>query len=100
MTDAEVETLIQDHYENEAQNLTTGAEANLLKFREMEGILTEAEAARWEEIKTVFRRNQFLGGAGEDDPVSRVVGQLALFGKGLEDIRQALAARHPAEPGS
>jgi len=90
MTDAEVEQLLIDHYENEAQNLTTGAEANLLKFREMEGILTEAEASRWAEIKQTFGRNQFLGAAGDNDPVSRVVGQLALFGKGLEEIQQAL----------
>lgn len=91
MTDAEVEQLIMDHYENESQNLTTGAEANLLKFLEMEGRQTEAQAARWEEIKKTFRRNQLMGAAGADDPVSRVVGQLASFGKGLEDIQAVLA---------
>lgn len=32
MTDEEVEGFIFDHYENESQTLTTGVEANLLKF--------------------------------------------------------------------
>ena len=53
MTEEEIETLIDDHYENESQTLTTGAEANLLKFREMEGNLTQEERERWEEIKLV-----------------------------------------------
>ncbi len=91
MTDAEVEALIIDHYENEAQNLTTGAEANLLKFREMEGILSDSEAARWSDIQSKFQRNLLMGGGGDNDPVSRVVGQLAVFGEGLESIRSVLA---------
>jgi hypothetical protein len=33
MTDEEVDPIIIDHYENESQTLTTGAEANPLKFR-------------------------------------------------------------------
>ena len=47
MTDEEVELLIIDHYENESQTLTDGAEANLLKFRELEGSLTSEESERW-----------------------------------------------------
>ena len=39
MTDAELQELVVSHYENEAQNFTTGAESNLLKFREMEDLL-------------------------------------------------------------
>ena len=33
MNDEELQTLIDSHYENQAQTLTTGAEANLLKFK-------------------------------------------------------------------
>ena len=36
----ELNTLIVSHYENQAQTLTTGAEANLLKFRELIDQLT------------------------------------------------------------
>ena len=54
MTDDEVEGLIRDHYENESQTLTTGAEANLLKFKELENILSPEETQRWEQIKKDF----------------------------------------------
>ncbi|WP_411846822.1 DNA repair ATPase [Roseibacillus persicicus] len=91
MTDEELRELVESHYENEAQNLTTGAEANLLKFREMEGLLNEEEAARWEQIKTEFRKQKVLGGAGETDPVARVVAQLQEFREGLSSIEQGIA---------
>ncbi len=90
MTDGEVEAAIIDHYENESQTLTSGAEANLLKFKEMEGLLEGEEATRWEEIVKTFSRNQLLGGGGEDDPVSRVVGAMGAFSKGLDDIRETI----------
>ena len=35
MNDKELETLLLSHYENESQTLTSGAEANLLKFKEL-----------------------------------------------------------------
>ncbi|MEM9479431.1 MAG: DNA repair ATPase, partial [Verrucomicrobiota bacterium] len=92
MTDEEVRAIVVDHYENESQTLTTGAEANLLKFKEMEGLLSPEEAERWEEIKKTFQRNQLLGGGGESDPVSRVVGAMGAFTKGLEDIRETISS--------
>src|SRR5690606_27742393 len=51
MNDEEVRTLILDHYKGESQTLTTGAEANLLKFKEIFGVITPEETARWAEIK-------------------------------------------------
>ncbi len=90
MTDAEVEAVIVEHYENESQTLTTGAESNLLRFREMEGTLSEEDAERWAEIKRRFSRNLLMGGQGENDPVSRVVGTLAGFSEGLEKIEQVI----------
>ncbi len=91
MTDEEVVATIFDHYENEAQTLTTGAESNLLKFRELEGVLTSEETARWEDIKKKFNRNLLMGGRGDNDPVSRVVGTLAGFSEGLGRIEGVLA---------
>ena len=90
MTMEEVEGLIFDHYENESQTLTTGAEANLLKFKEMEGVQNEVEAARWAQIKKGFGKQKLLGGAGENDPVARVVAQMTQFNDGLESISQNL----------
>ena len=90
MTHDEVRALINDHYENESQTLTTGAEANLLKFKEMENILTDDEATRWQQIKKDFNKNKLLGGAGENDPIARVVAQLTQFNDGLESIKDGI----------
>src|SRR6185503_9146879 len=57
MNDDEVEALIVDHYRSESQTLTTGAEANFLKFKELINAHTPEEKARWEEIKATFKRN-------------------------------------------
>ena len=92
MTDEEVELLIEDHYENESQTLTDGAEANLLKFREIENTLGGEDADRWEEIKKTFARNQLMGGAGENDPVTRMLGGMNAFTKGLDEIKQTIAS--------
>ena len=92
MTMEEVEGLIFDHYENESQTLTTGAEANLLKFKEMEEVLSEEEAVRWEQIKKGFGKQKLLGGAGENDPVARVGAQMTQFNDGLESISQGLSS--------
>ena len=89
MNDTELDRLINDHYAGEAQTLTTGAENNLLKLKELRQVLTDAEKERWEDIKRSFARVQLMG-ANEDDPAARVVGQLSLVGDQLENIRTAL----------
>jgi len=86
MNEAEVEQLLLDHYRQESQTLTTGAEANLLKFKELLGGMSEEEAARWNSIKETFARNQLFDAADEDDPVGRVVVQLSAIG---DIIKQA-----------
>ena len=92
MNDAELEALLAGHYRNEAQTLTKGAEANLLKFRELTGALTPAEAQRWEEIKKTFRRNLLVRAGDDNDPAAQVVRQLAAFYDGLEGIKDVLAS--------
>jgi hypothetical protein len=91
MTKEEVRALILEHYRNESQTLTQGAEANLLKFKEFERIATEAERARWADIKKEFMKRRLLGGAGEEDPVGRVVAQLSGFQDGLDSIKSVIA---------
>lgn len=91
MTDSEIERLIDDHYAGESQTLTDGAEANLLKFKELEGKLTPVEAERWNEIKKRFKRQKALGGAGDTDPVNRVVAQLADFNNNLAELGDTLS---------
>ncbi|MET9344126.1 DNA repair ATPase [Nonomuraea sp. NPDC003804] len=92
MNDAELEQVIDDHYLGEAQTLTSGAEANLLKLAELRGRLTPEQAARWADIKAAYLRTKALGGA-EDDPVTRAVGAIGLLADRVGDIGQAL--RHP-----
>ena len=90
MNDQELMDLVLDHYKGESQTLTTGAEANFLKFKQLIGVMTDEEAKRWEEIKRTFGRNQYLQGGDQNDPVSRVVSQLSLFSGGLENIQDTL----------
>jgi hypothetical protein len=100
MNDDEVRALVIGHYRGESQTLTTGAEANLLRFKELIGELKPDEAARWADIKKTFQRNQFTRGTDQNDPVGRVVAQLSLFQTGLESIQNTLAsaAAKPKEP--
>ncbi len=92
MNDEELHTLIVSHYENQAQTLATGAEANLLKFRELLGILSDDERKRWDAIRKTFQRNLLLGAAAGDDQVSRILAHMTTFSQGREDIRGALDA--------
>ena len=85
MNDDELEALLDDHYAGESQTLTTGAEHNMLKLRELRGVLTEEEQRRWNEIKQGYLRVRALGGA-EDDPVTRVTSTLGLVSDRLSDI--------------
>ncbi|MDB6155707.1 MAG: ATPase, partial [Chthoniobacteraceae bacterium] len=92
MNAGELEALIQEHYRNEAQTLTNGAEANLLKLRELTGTLTPEEAVRWETICKTFRKNQLFQGGDERDPVSQVVRQLSACFDGIDSIKEVLSA--------
>jgi len=92
MNDDEVRALILDHYRGESQTLTTGAEANLLKFKELIGVQTQEERVRWEEIKKTFKHNTAARGAGgTDDPAGRIVAQLSGFQSALEGIQKVIA---------
>ncbi|UQU65164.1 DNA repair ATPase [Couchioplanes caeruleus] len=92
MNDAELDAVVDDHYRGEAQTLTTGAEANLLKLAELRGRLTPEQAARWEEVKAAFRREQALGGA-EDDPMTRAVGAVGLLADRVAGVERAILGR-------
>ncbi|MFJ8541159.1 DNA repair ATPase [Streptomyces sp. NPDC093586] len=99
MNDAELSALIEDHYRAEAQTLTTGAEANLLKLAELRGTLTPAQAARWAEVKAAHVRGRALGGP-EDDPLSRAVAALGLLADRIGAVEEAIdrAAAPPHRP--
>jgi hypothetical protein len=102
MNDDEVRAIILDHYRGESQTLTTGTEANMLKFKELIDIQTPEEKARWEDIKKTFKHNTAARGAGGDnDPAGRIVAQLSGFQSGLEGIQKVIAdqlAKPPPVP--
>ena len=89
MNGEELERLIDDHYLGEAQTLTTGAEENLLKLAELRGRMTDAQRARWEEIKRGFTRVQRLGGT-ESDPAARVMAELSVVSDRIGDIARVI----------
>ncbi len=95
MNDAELTDLIADHYRNEAQTLTTGAESNLLKLRELLGQLTPEDSQRWNDIKKTFTRNLLVQGGDGNDPVTQVVRQLASIRETIETSTRQPA---PAAP--
>ncbi|WP_405541471.1 DNA repair ATPase [Streptomyces phaeochromogenes] len=110
MNDAELAAVIDDHYTAEAQTLTTGAEANLLKLAELRGALSTEQAARWTELKTVYVRTQALGGP-EGNPLSKAVAALGLLADRVAAVESAItratdprhlianpAARHAVRP--
>lgn len=86
MNAEELKTLVLSHYENESQTLTSGAEANLLKFKELTGWTDDGDAERWEDIKATFMRNKLLQG----DRLGQLVQQMGSFSEGLDGIRKAL----------
>ena len=90
MNDEELETLIDAHYLNQAQTLTSGAQANLLKLQDLTGTLEGEELERWSDIKRTFKRNLMLGAAGDDGQLGQVIAQMTSFSEGLTDIRSAL----------
>jgi hypothetical protein len=91
MNDAELTTLILSSYENDAQTLTSDQEANLLKFKELMGILTPAEASRWDVIKRTFQQNVRLRGLEAGGEAAQMLAQLGAVTDGLHAIRKALA---------
>ncbi|MEU3173841.1 DNA repair ATPase [Streptomyces sp. NPDC007000] len=89
MNDAELAAVVDDHYAAEAQTLTTGAEANLLKLAELRGTLTAAQAARWTEVRAAHVRTHAPGGPG-DDALTRAVAALALLGDRIAAVESAI----------
>jgi hypothetical protein len=102
MNDGEVRALILDHYRSESQTLTTGAEANFLKFKELIGAQSSEDAKRWSEIKATFQRNQVARGTGADggDPAGRVVAQLSAFHSGLQAIQASIDRQAEKPPAT
>ncbi len=91
MNDAELQSLLLSHYESESQTLTSAAEANMLKYKELTGILQDEEQERWEAIKKAFVKNNKLKGFGNQNEMAQVLQQLMSFSDNLEGIKEVLS---------
>lgn len=90
MNPEEVNTFILSHYEGESQTLTSDAEANLLRLKEIAGFLTEQERTRWQQIKEIFVKNNRFGMLNEGDTSGQMLIQLSSFNDHLEAIARAI----------
>ncbi|MFI1186566.1 DNA repair ATPase [Streptomyces californicus] len=89
MNDDELSAVVDDHYAGEAQTLTTGAEANLLKLAALRGSLTAEQAERWAAITASYVRTQALGGP-DGDPMTRAVAALGLLADRIAAVETAI----------
>ncbi len=90
MNPEEVNTLILSHYEGESQTLTSDAEANLLRLKEIAGFLNEQGGQRWKQIKEIFVKNNKFGMLNEGDTSGQMLVQLSSFNDHLEAIARAI----------
>ena len=90
MNNKELEILLLSHYENESQTLTSAAESNLLKYKELGGLLTSDEKERWSTIKTTFVKNNKLKGFGNANEMTQVLAQMMQFSDNLMGIQEVL----------
>ena len=90
MNDDELDTLLLSHYENESQTLTSAAEANLLKYKELVEQLDEDDLKRWAEIKITFSKNNKLKGFGNQNEMAQILAQMMAFSDHLQGIQEVL----------
>ena len=90
MNDKELQTLLLSHYESESQTLTSAAEANLLKYKEMVHLLSDEESARWQMIKETFVKNNKLKGLGNASDMAQILAQMMEFSEHLSGIQNVL----------
>ena len=89
MNEQELMQMLSDHYQGEAQLLTTGAEHNLLKLAQLRGNTTDKEQQRWNTIVEDFQRTKSMGG-DDTDAVIKVASQLSYVTQHLQSIHQAI----------
>ncbi|MCI3939033.1 DNA repair ATPase [Chryseobacterium aahli] len=90
LKEEEVTQIVLNHYQNESQTLTTGAESNMLKLKELMNLISDDEKNRWDEIKKTFVKNKMIKGLGENDRMTQIVALLARFSEGLDGIKDVL----------
>ena len=98
MNEQELRTLVISHYENESQTLTSGAEFNMLRFKELFGVAAQEDEDRLAAIRKTFAKNQLFKGTDESDPMAQVIVQMGQFTEGLEKIQNSISDGMKALP--
>lgn len=93
MNKREIDELILMHYDSESQTLTSDSEANILKLKEIAGLLSEDDRQRWEHIKQIFNKNNKLAGIDQNNQAGQVIAQLSEFNENLEGIIKAITRK-------
>ncbi len=86
MNKKELTRVILDHYTDESQLLTSGAEFNLLRFKEMVKWINTEESERLQYIRTTYKQNKALGDIKEGDPMSQITGQITVFNNRFDSL--------------
>jgi hypothetical protein len=92
MNEEELQRLILTCYQQDAQTLSRDGESNLLKLRELLGILSREEEARWSSIKKTYVEKNRMRGISGDDGTAQFLASLLGIHDGLDSIRSALEA--------
>lgn len=90
MNEEELYGQIVASYENDCQTLTTGAESNMLKWKEINNCLNEEEAVRYSEIKSMFNKNKLVKG---DDKMGQAVVVLSDLAEEIGAIKEIYKSR-------
>lgn len=90
MNDEELHRLILSSYEQDAQTLSRDGESNMLKFKELLGILNEKEQLRWKEICRTFSQKTKLKGLSGDQATAQVISSILGIQSGLDQIGDAI----------
>lgn len=93
MNEEELHQLLLSHYENESQTLGSNAEANILKYKELQGILNPIEWERWHDIKERFMKDNKLNGLADKGEMALIIQQMIDFTDKLDAIRKVLSEK-------
>ncbi len=92
MNDAELQTLIFASYQQDAQTLSRDGESNMLKFKEILGLLTTEELQRWNSIKSTFAQRNKLKGLSGNDSTNQFLVSIMSLRDGLDAIQNAVVS--------
>lgn len=90
MNDEELDRLVFSSYQQDSQTLSRDSESNMLKFKELLGLLSPSESERWASIKRTFVEKNRLKGLSNEDSSAQFLASMLGIHSGLDSIRHSL----------